>query len=256
MLDDLVTLISEPTPKLRRPSRPLRSILAPVAALLVLSGLALVASAVPRDRIPFFSRDAARLGELAEGFVDGLRAGQPDAALAWCAEGSAAERLAAEDRRIYGDRDAPQVSLEAARAARLETLANVRADLERMGLDWGRAEPVAFVGVRGKVRDAQTMRRSVEVALGRILVVQDPIADGAVAPGTRVGGAQVYAIECSARKVGRTYALVDLWNWEPLGVPADAVEVEAEAQLQAIQREVEADADGRISGVRPFRAAL
>ncbi len=252
LLDDLVTLISEPTPKLRRPSRPLRSVVVLVAALLAVSGLALVASAVPRDRFPLFSRDATQLGKLAEGLVSGLGAGGPEAALAWCAEHPAlAERLASEDRRVYGGGDGASIPVDVAREARLETLGNLRADLERMGLDWTRARPVAFVGVRGKVRDAETMRRSVEVALGRILVVQQPAGDGTLGQ-----GAQVFAIECSARKVGRTYALVDLWSWEALDVPVNAVDVEADEQLRAIQREVQAEADGRITGVRPFRATL
>ena len=100
---------------------------------------------------------------------------------------------------------------------------------------------MAFVGVRGKIRDAETMRRAVEVALGRIILVQ---------------GSRAYAIECSARKVGRAYAVVDIWSWTPLETPAGTVEVEIENQLRSIQQEVQAGSDARVSSLRPFRVEL
>jgi len=147
-------------------------------------------------------------------FVTSLAANDLDRAVTVCAEGDEGARLLRDSEshafiaRTFGASPAPS-ALPQARSARLETLALIRAEAARAGVDWRRVRPLAFGGLEAEVFRPEEMREPVTALVGDVYLDS---------------GGNVHALEISLRDCGGTYVIVDVYQCARVDVDPERIE--------------------------------
>ncbi len=128
-----------------------------------------------------------------------------------------------EDNHSIGITDTADAREEEANLATLfpGRFNQARKELEKAGLQWSHAVPVACAFGCANVNTDKTTS-PVRMAFGQVY-----IADGY----------GLYFIEIAARKIGHHYYLTEIWNWGPLPVKPDALETYAREHLHQFQQE-------------------
>lgn len=177
------------------------------------AGIALVVAAVI-PRVWGQSEDAALKSMLAT-FAQKLQEGDLDGALgAWIEENGAADSP---------PNPLSSQTLQTDPNNRLETLAELRSDLEAYGLDWSETRPAAFVGLSADVCDPREMPAPVRVVLGNLYLISK---------------GKLFSVELSARKVQDRYFLVELWQWGLLEAHLDSLTDAGVSHLLKFDREM------------------
>jgi hypothetical protein len=206
---------------------------AAVAAIAALSG--------------FLFGDSAAVDHMAVAFIDGFRNGNLESTLVVCAEGSSGRAaLDAETNRVSignpAASDAPGSNPAMSRTERLAMLAAMREEFAELGVDWTDVEPIAFGGARAKVLGPASMKDAATVIIGDVYFQSN-------------GG--VFAVELSAWKCGRTYVIVDIWQWKRVDVDPGDVRALSKASCASLERELGKEgADSPIDALRPVFVRL
>ena len=234
---DLVAKIAAPSKGRRRASRMVW--LVPTSLFVVLGAAFTFARADTLPSAFLFSRNSTALSHMARTLVLRLKTADLDGALTVCAEGPEASRiLPEEDARIYRDprpRGGPQAR-EDNRRARLESLARLRSDLARHGVQWEHVEPVAFAGVCARVKHPRHMTEAVQVATGHAYFAS---------------GDSVFAIEVSARRARGAFYIVEFWQWIPVRARPYELKTFAEDRFKEFDRDPGSpDKEVQVSRVR------
>jgi hypothetical protein len=185
-----------------RPRKGAFASLATAVGALAILGLG-ISSAAGAIWFVIGSTDRDALTQLSSVLLVGLQSENYDVALAACAEGEpGAQMLADEDREVFVPAaDSPENRAAAARDARAESLAVLRMELAQLGVQWNDITPLAFGGVRARVRQDELMTRPVTAVTGHLYFLS---------------GGSLFAVELSARKCGRAYFITEIWNWARL----------------------------------------
>lgn len=197
--------VAAPSRLRERPRR--RALVSVVTAITVLAVLGLGLSAAAGSVwFVFGLSDRSALAHMSTVLLVGLQANDMSAASSACAEGeTGVQALDQEDAKAFLT-DAPSPGADPAtnRRARIESLAVLRERLAEIGVRWDDVVPLAFGGVRARVKDPSLMNRPVTAVTGYLYFAS---------------GGRLFALELSARKCANAYFITEIWDWANLDTP-------------------------------------
>lgn len=161
--------------------------------VLVLAGIAGISLAIT-SAAGFFSGEKRSIERMTRTFISGLAKGDGAGALQACAEGEQGRQLIqAEEREVFGQAAAASPEDMEQQSG---VLRGLRTELDRVGVDWSDAKPIAFSGVRARI-ESEGMKRPLTVLAGNMYFTSGP---------------RTFSVEVSAWRCAGEYVVVDVWK--------------------------------------------
>jgi len=186
-------------------------------------------------------RAGQEMDVLATQIVAALRSNDPSSALAQCVEADTVwPQIEADNLRVYREGSAPAPLSADALGAQQETqrglLEKLLAQATESGFNWGAATLAGYGSVVATVRDADTMRRSLQVATGEFYVSD---------------GTATCVVDFTARRCDGRYYLTEAWLVAPEDFAGQDIAARAASQYEHFLNECAIDGKGSIRKAVP-----